>query len=785
LTFSTDATSTSNVGNYQIIPALSNQNYIFTGTNGVLSVTPANLTVTANAVSKKFGEVDPNLTFTSNGLIGNDALAGNLSRESGENVGNYAISQGSLANSNYNISYTGANFTINPVILNLVVQADSKTRLYGASNPIFTGTIAAGALQNGETLDSIGLTFSTDATSTSNVGNYQIIPVLTNQNYIFTGTNGVLSVTPASLTVTANTLSKIYGETDPALTYSVSGLIGNDALAGNLSRASGENAGNYAITQGSLANPNYNISYTGANFTINPAILNLAIQADSKTRLYGASNPIFTGTITAGALQNGETLDSIGLTFNTDATSTSNVGTYQIIPVLTNQNYIFTSTNGILSVTPASLTVTANTLSKIYGEIDPVLTYSTSGLINSDTLSGNLARASGENVGNYAITQGNLANPNYTLNYVGAELGISPANLTITANPQSKTFGEADPKLTFSIQGLVGEDKLTGELSRVAGETVKTYEITSNVSAGDNYKLSYIPNLLTINRAPKITWISQTDNQWQNAANWNQGVLPDSTQDVSIPNTSFNIDMAGTINVNSLFSLASLHLVDGASVNVTNPFTLQIGTVLSGNGSFITPQFINNGTFSPGNSPGAISIAGDFIQTESGLLKMEIQDETPSGYDQLNISGDATLNGTVKLVSLNGYKPSPNFQPKFLSASHVSGLFNRIDNSESPALNYKFNFVDGQLITALLPDSFNYESTIRNLADDAKQAEFIISEVEKGTESQMNTVITMSPQQTTLVTEEELKKNNNLVSVVEKGSTTFANKSTKTLGVCQ
>jgi hypothetical protein len=453
--------------------------------------------------------------------------------------------------------------------------------------------------------------------------------------------------------------------------------------------------------------------------------------------------------------------------------------------VLTNQNYIFTSTNGILSVTPASLTVTANTLSKIYGEIDPVLTYSTSGLINSDTLSGNLARASGENVGNYAITQGNLANPNYTLNYVGAELGISPANLTITANPQSKTFGEADPKLTFSIQGLVGEDKLTGELSRVAGETVKTYEITSNVSAGDNYKLSYIPNLLTINRAPKITWISQTDNQWQNAANWNQGVLPDSTQDVSIPNTSFNIDMAGTINVNSLFSLASLHLVDGASVNVTNPFTLQIGTVLSGNGSFITPQFINNGTFSPGNSPGAISIAGDFIQTESGLLKMEIQDETPSGYDQLNISGDATLNGTVKLVSLNGYKPSPNFQPKFLSASHVSGLFNRIDNSESPALNYKFNFVDGQLITALLPDSFNYESTIRNLADDAKQAEFIISEVEKGTESQMNTVITMSPQQTTLVTEEELKKNNNLVSVVEKGSTTFANKSTKTLGVCQ
>jgi len=87
--------------------------YIWNATK-TFTITPAALTVTADAKTKEYGDADPELTYTSTGLIGEDAITGVLSRAEGENVGTYAISQGTLtAGSNYNILYTGADMTIN------------------------------------------------------------------------------------------------------------------------------------------------------------------------------------------------------------------------------------------------------------------------------------------------------------------------------------------------------------------------------------------------------------------------------------------------------------------------------------------------------------------------------------------------------------------------------------------------------------------------------------------------------------------------------------------------
>jgi hypothetical protein len=58
--------------------------------------------VTADAASKVYGDAD-DLKYTSSGLIHGDSLGGSLGRAAGENVGSYAINQGSLANSNYSI----------------------------------------------------------------------------------------------------------------------------------------------------------------------------------------------------------------------------------------------------------------------------------------------------------------------------------------------------------------------------------------------------------------------------------------------------------------------------------------------------------------------------------------------------------------------------------------------------------------------------------------------------------------------------------------------------------
>jgi hypothetical protein len=52
---------------------------------------------------------------TAGSLAFADSFSGSLSRAAGENVGNYAINQGSLAlNANYTLSYAGSNFGITP-----------------------------------------------------------------------------------------------------------------------------------------------------------------------------------------------------------------------------------------------------------------------------------------------------------------------------------------------------------------------------------------------------------------------------------------------------------------------------------------------------------------------------------------------------------------------------------------------------------------------------------------------------------------------------------------------
>src|SRR6202030_2785098 len=117
-----------------------------------------------------------------------------------------------------------------------------------------------------------------------------------------------------------------------------------------------------------------------------------------------------------------------------------------------------------LSVTAAPLTVTANALSRLYGSANPALTYVSSGLLNGDTLSGGLATSATttSNVGAYGITQGTLANSNYAISYAGANLSVTAAPLTVTADAHSRAYGAVNPALTYVSAGLVNGDTLSG-----------------------------------------------------------------------------------------------------------------------------------------------------------------------------------------------------------------------------------------------------------------------------------------------------------------------------------
>jgi hypothetical protein len=92
-------------------------------------------------------------------------------------------------------------------------------------------------------------------------------------NYIITNNGANFTINKRFITVTADAKTKIYGESDPPLTYQITSgsLAFSDAFTGALSRVTGELVGMYAIQQNTLSInniDNYTLNYIGANLTI-------------------------------------------------------------------------------------------------------------------------------------------------------------------------------------------------------------------------------------------------------------------------------------------------------------------------------------------------------------------------------------------------------------------------------------------------------------------------------------------------------------------------------------
>jgi hypothetical protein len=162
--------------------------------------------VTAAAKNKIYGNVDPAFTYQVTGSLAfSDVFAGNLTRVTGENVGAYAIQQGTLSlSSNYNLSYVENNLTISNRPLTITVN--NKTKLYGSDIPVLDG-IESGIIAS----DNITVSYSTTATAASTIGVYPITATVNDPdsrlfNYTVTNTPGTLTITVVPV-ITAVTTS--------------------------------------------------------------------------------------------------------------------------------------------------------------------------------------------------------------------------------------------------------------------------------------------------------------------------------------------------------------------------------------------------------------------------------------------------------------------------------------------------------------------------------------------------------------------------------------------------
>ncbi|HHJ2534461.1 TPA: two-partner secretion system adhesin CdrA, partial [Pseudomonas aeruginosa] len=529
-TASTTATQASNVGQYAITGNANgseyfSQRYQLVRQDGKLTVTPAQLIVSADAKIKVYGDADPTLTYQVSGLKNSDTaagvLSGNLGRVAGENVGNYGILQGGLGlnTANYTLSYVGNDLRITPAQLNVI--ADAKTKVYGDLDPALTYQVSG--LKRGDTAGAVLNGGSLNRVAGENVGVYGINQGglgLVSSNYTLNYQGNNLTITKALLNVIADAKTKVYGDADPSLTYQVSGLKNGDTAGavlngGGLVRVSGENVGNYAIQQGGLGlvSGNYDLAYQGNNLTITKALLNVI--ADAKTKVYGDADPSLTYQVSG--LKNGDTAGAVLNGGSLSRVAGENVGVYGINQGglgLVSANYDLSYQGNNLTITKALLNVIADAKTKVYGDADPALTYQVSGLKNGDTAGavlngGSLSRVAGENVGVYGINQGGLGlvSANYDLSYQGNNLTITKALLNVIADAKTKVYGDADPSLTYQVSGLKNGDSagsiLTGGLNRAAGENVGVYGINQGDLAlnSGNYDLSYQGNNLTITKA--------------------------------------------------------------------------------------------------------------------------------------------------------------------------------------------------------------------------------------------------------------------------------------------
>jgi hypothetical protein len=495
-------------------------------------IAPAPLTVTATSSSMTYGGTVPILSYTFTGLVKGDTTAsftGNpgTSATSSSSVGPYPIRVGSLAaTGNYTIgTFNQGTLTVAPAPLTVTAQSNSMA--YGGTVPALSYSYTG--LFNGDMGASFTGSLSTTATSSNNIGPYPITvgSLAATGNYTIGAFNpATFTVNPAPLTVTAQNNNMSYGGTVPALSYGYTGLVNGDASAsftGSLSTTatSSSSVGSYPITAGSLAaTGNYMIgTFNHTTLIVNPAPLTVTAQNNSMT--YGGAVPalsyIYTGLV------NGDTGASLTGSPNTTATSSSNVGPYPITigSLAATGNYMIGTFNQApLTVNPAPLTVTAQNNSMTYGGAVPALSYMYTGLVNGDTGapftgSASTTATSSSSVGPYPITIGSLAaTGNYTIGaFNPAALTVNPAQLVITAESTTKTYGQtitfADT--AFTVLGLLNSDTVSSVTLTSAGGAATAavpgspYAVVPSAAVGSglsNYSIRYVNGKFTVNPAP-------------------------------------------------------------------------------------------------------------------------------------------------------------------------------------------------------------------------------------------------------------------------------------------
>lgn len=243
--------------------------------------------------------------------------------------------------------------------------------------------------------------------------------------------------------------------------------------------------------------------------------------------------------VTAGICENGIVKYREGTEgdFTTAIPQKKDPGTYNVYYMSEgNEGYDdFIATDPIIvTIAPAPVTVTAENKTKTYGETDPELTATVTGLISGEPdITYDISRAAGEDANSYDITpSGNESQGNYAVSFVTGTLTINKKTVGITWGETTFSYNGAPHAPTATATGLVNSDVIgitvTGAQTNVGNYTATASALTGT-KAG-NYQLPEVKTTtFSIVKAAISTSIVMTE--------WSYG---DYNESINSPSLSYN-----------------------------------------------------------------------------------------------------------------------------------------------------------------------------------------------------------------------------------------------------
>ncbi len=184
----------------------------------------------------------------------------------------------------------------------------------------------------------------------------------------------------------------------------------------------------------------------------------------------------------------------------------------------------------------------------------------------------------------------------------------------------------------------------------------------------------------------------------------------------------------GSLITSNTFDVAGATLVEsgGLLVNGTlrSPGGVDVArTALLGGTGLLIGDVTNRGTLSPGNSPGTLSINGDFAQTATGTFDLEVA--SPAAFDRLLVTGTAALAGTLRTINL-GKSFAFGQRIPLLFADRITGDFDRITFADPSRYRGRFLNDSGTGTLLIAPASYTLVAGTQNQRNVARALDSFI-----------------------------------------------------------